>query len=74
MPRAINTKRGGIGIAPADNKFHVGASDGKHYWLTPPELHRRRQGGQRHGAPHRGVYSEFRRDEWQNRWRRKCWR
>jgi hypothetical protein len=21
-----------------DNKFHVGAPDGKHYWLTPPEL------------------------------------
>jgi hypothetical protein len=20
------------------NKFHVGAPDGKHYWLTPPEL------------------------------------
>lgn len=20
------------------NKFHVGASDGKHYWLTPPDL------------------------------------
>lgn len=23
----------------ADNKFHVGAKDGKHYWLTPPELY-----------------------------------
>jgi len=24
---------------PADNKFHTGNSvDGKHYWLTPPEL------------------------------------
>tara|TARA_Y100001937_G_C6972692_1_gene264039 strand:- start:42 stop:551 length:510 start_codon:yes stop_codon:yes gene_type:complete len=22
----------------ADNKFHKGAQDGKHYWLTPPEL------------------------------------
>lgn len=21
-----------------DNKFHRGAADGKHYWLTPPEL------------------------------------
>lgn len=21
-----------------DNKFHNGAKDGKHYWLTPPEL------------------------------------
>jgi hypothetical protein len=21
-----------------DNKFHKGAADGKHYWLTPPEL------------------------------------
>lgn len=26
--------------APANNKFHVGnGSDGKHYWLTPPELY-----------------------------------
>ena len=27
-------------IAPADNKFHVGnGADGKHYWLTPPDLY-----------------------------------
>src|SRR6185436_6759187 len=26
-------------LAPAENKFHVGAQDGKHYWLTPPELY-----------------------------------
>ena len=26
-------------LAPKDNKFHKGsAADGKHYWLTPPEL------------------------------------
>lgn len=26
-------------LAPADNKFHVGnGDDGKHYWLTPPDL------------------------------------
>lgn len=26
-------------LAPADNKFHVGnGNDGKHYWLTPPQL------------------------------------
>lgn len=26
-------------LAPSDNKFHVGnRRDGKHYWLTPPEL------------------------------------
>ena len=26
-------------LAPAENKFHVGnGDDGKHYWLTPPEL------------------------------------
>jgi len=26
-------------IRPEDNKFHKGnGSDGKHYWLTPPEL------------------------------------
>lgn len=28
--------------APSDNKFHRGnGSDGKHYWITPPELYRR---------------------------------
>ncbi len=27
-------------LAPVDNKFHAGnGSDGKHYWLTPPELY-----------------------------------
>src|SRR3954471_10057071 len=27
-------------LPPADNKFHVGnGDDGKHYWLTPPELY-----------------------------------
>jgi len=27
-------------LAPADNKFHVGnGEDGKHYWLTPPDLY-----------------------------------
>jgi len=27
-------------MAPEDNKFHVGNdADGKHYWLTPPELY-----------------------------------
>ena len=26
-------------LRPADNKFHAGnGDDGKHYWLTPPEL------------------------------------
>jgi hypothetical protein len=24
---------------PTKNKFHVGAADGKHYWLTPPDLY-----------------------------------
>ena len=24
--------------APKDNKFHRGAKDGNHYWITPPEL------------------------------------
>ena len=32
----------GVGVSrmhPHDNKFHVGnGEDGKHYWLTPPEL------------------------------------
>lgn len=28
-------------LSPADNKFHAGnGADGKHYWLTPPELYR----------------------------------
>lgn len=28
-------------MIPADNKFHVGnGDDGKHYWLTPPELYK----------------------------------
>jgi hypothetical protein len=26
-------------LEPRENKFHVGAPDGKHYWLTPPELY-----------------------------------
>ena len=26
-------------LAPSDNKFHRGAPDGKHYWLTPPALY-----------------------------------
>ena len=27
-------------LHPADNKFHVGnGEDGKHYWLTPPDLY-----------------------------------
>lgn len=27
-------------VAPEENKFHVGNDrDGKHYWLTPPELY-----------------------------------
>ena len=26
-------------LAPAENKFHIGnGDDGKHYWLTPPEV------------------------------------
>lgn len=26
-------------LAPTDNKFHTGnKSDGKHYWLTPPDM------------------------------------
>ena len=27
-------------LPPAENKFHVGnGDDGKHYWLTPPDLY-----------------------------------
>lgn len=29
-------------LAPEENKFHVGnGADGKHYWLTPPDLYAR---------------------------------
>ncbi len=29
-------------LAPEENKFHVGnGSDGKHYWLTPPDIYAR---------------------------------
>ena len=29
-------------LPPAENKFHVGnGDDGKHYWLTPPDLYAR---------------------------------
>lgn len=29
-------------LAPRENKFHVGnGDDGKHYWLTPPDLYAR---------------------------------
>lgn len=29
-------------IAPRDNKFHAGnGDDGKHYWLTPPEVYQK---------------------------------
>jgi hypothetical protein len=30
-------------MKPEDNKFHKGAGDGKHYWLTPPALLRELQ-------------------------------
>lgn len=26
-------------LFPTDNKFHKGAPDGKHYWLTPPDVY-----------------------------------
>lgn len=26
-------------MKPKDNKFHLGAKDGKHYWLTPQDLY-----------------------------------
>jgi hypothetical protein len=30
----------GRSLAPSENKFHVGnGDDGKHYWLTPPDLY-----------------------------------
>lgn len=28
-------------LAPADNKFNKGAPDGRHYWLTPPDVYAR---------------------------------
>jgi hypothetical protein len=36
LPAGLSSKKGYI---PKENKFHVGnGQDGKHYWLTPPEL------------------------------------
>ncbi len=29
----------GTKLKPDQNKFHKGAKDGKHYWLTPPEVY-----------------------------------
>lgn len=26
-------------MKPDENKFHCGAKDGKHYWLTPPDIY-----------------------------------
>jgi len=26
-------------LTPTENKFHTGARNGKHYWLTPPDLY-----------------------------------
>lgn len=32
-------RKGAAGTVPVEeNKFHSGAADGKHYWLTPPDL------------------------------------
>lgn len=33
-------KKIGGKMKPEDNKFHKGAKDGKHYWLTPPDLYK----------------------------------
>ena len=36
----MTTKAHQSALAPEDNKFHAGnGDDGKHYWLTPPELY-----------------------------------
>lgn len=38
LPAGLSAKKGSI---PKENKFHVGnGEDGKHYWLTPPELYK----------------------------------
>jgi hypothetical protein len=45
IERTSDAVRSGVGgvrktLAPALNKFHVGnGDDGKHYWLTPPDLY-----------------------------------
>ena len=33
IPQQINNMK------TEDNKFHIGAKDGKHYWLTPPDVY-----------------------------------
>ena len=38
LPAGLSSKKGSI---PKENKFHLGnGQDGKHYWLTPPELYK----------------------------------
>jgi len=38
LPAGLAKKKGSV---PHENKFHVGnGQDGKHYWLTPPELYK----------------------------------
>lgn len=37
----VSGRAGKKEMAPHENKFHVGnGEDGKHYWLTPPELYK----------------------------------
>ncbi len=46
-PARVSPEPSGTGLhqsalAPAENKFHVGnGDDGKHYWLTPPDVYER---------------------------------
>jgi len=40
--RARSVSKGASNRVPVqDNKFHSGAADGRHYWLTPPDLYQR---------------------------------
>ena len=39
-PAKVEVIRHQSQLAPAANKFHVGnGENGKHYWLTPPDLY-----------------------------------
>jgi hypothetical protein len=42
VAQLVYKEEGEEGMKPSDNKFHKGnGDDGKHYWLTPPDVYQR---------------------------------